>query len=212
MNFPANKIGIKHLLGGGTKERWALRLDSDGLENGLSDLAGTGGAKENGNQPPDLNNDGSDITHGRRNNSRSWVRARNQSSRRGVDDDFDAPWLALADVGSTVRLDVALDEEGDRLAEHESWQSQRPKRRRNIAGRRSPRTSTHTLVRPTCSSSTFEKQVLLRPAKMDLPSGPLTLCKAAGPWQTAATGFPLAKNFSASSMLTGSTARSCLFR
>lgn len=47
-----------------------------------------------------------------------------------------------------------------------------------------------TLTFPTCSSSVRVKEVAFFPAKILLPSAPLTPTSAAGPWQTADTIFP----------------------
>ena len=70
-------------------------------------------------------------------------------------------------------------------------------RRSSRTGRRcgsSRSSSSHGALsaKPTWASSTLVKPVTRRPAKSQLPSGPVAGSSAAGPWQTAATGLPAA--------------------
>ena len=65
-----------------------------------------------------------------------------------------------------------------------------------------------TSVRPTAASSVLEKPVTRLPRTSGAPAESLTWRRAAGAWQTAATGFPWAMALSMTAMEWVSSARS----
>lgn len=123
--------------------------------------------------------------------------------------------LIRFDEVATLLYNCTLNKEGDVL--HKHWYQILSKHEGVL---------TSGALYPAVSSSSLVKETASFPAKMDLPSGPLTLTIAlydlhechdilrkiqytyAGPWQTADTILPLAYTSSASLIFTGSTARS----